>query len=244
MKQFFPTGALCAAVFVLVPFSSHAALYDRGGGLIYDDVLDVTWLQDADYARTQYNNSGGLSGDADGKMTWAAANSWVSGLSYFDSVRGVSYDDWRLPIMSPVNGVAFDLNNSFDGSTDNGYNITSPASELSYMYHVNLGGVSLFDTAGNLQYDAAGIADPSPFSGISGGVWSQTEVPTDTTTAFVLGMGNGHQNWFAKDTEHYTWAVRDGDVAAVPVPAALWLFSSGLLVFGARVKTSGCHAAR
>lgn len=26
---------------------SDAALIDRGGGLIYDDVLDITWLQDA-----------------------------------------------------------------------------------------------------------------------------------------------------------------------------------------------------
>lgn len=30
--------------------SSRAALYDRGGGLICDDVLDVTWLQRADVA--------------------------------------------------------------------------------------------------------------------------------------------------------------------------------------------------
>ena len=31
---------------------SQAALYDRGNGLIYDDVLDITWLQDANYAKT------------------------------------------------------------------------------------------------------------------------------------------------------------------------------------------------
>ena len=30
----------------------HAALWDRGGGLIYDDVFDITWLQDANYAKT------------------------------------------------------------------------------------------------------------------------------------------------------------------------------------------------
>jgi len=28
----------------------YAELYDRGNGLIYDDVLNVTWLQDANYA--------------------------------------------------------------------------------------------------------------------------------------------------------------------------------------------------
>ena len=33
-----------------VSLSVNAALYDRGNGLIYDDVLDITWLQDANYA--------------------------------------------------------------------------------------------------------------------------------------------------------------------------------------------------
>ena len=32
--------------------ASQAALIDRGGGLIYDDVKNVTWLQDTQYART------------------------------------------------------------------------------------------------------------------------------------------------------------------------------------------------
>jgi chemotaxis response regulator CheB len=27
--------------------TSQAALFDRGGGLIYDDINNVTWLQDA-----------------------------------------------------------------------------------------------------------------------------------------------------------------------------------------------------
>ena len=36
----------------VLPFTANAALYDRGNGLIYDDVLDITWLQDANYAKT------------------------------------------------------------------------------------------------------------------------------------------------------------------------------------------------
>jgi len=43
---------------------SQASLYDRGEGLIYDDVLDVTWLKDANYAKTSGH-------DADGRMTWS-----------------------------------------------------------------------------------------------------------------------------------------------------------------------------
>ena len=34
--------------------SSQASLIDRGNGLLYDNVLDITWLQDANYARTSH----------------------------------------------------------------------------------------------------------------------------------------------------------------------------------------------
>ena len=32
--------------------NAHAVLIDRGGGLIYDTILDVTWMQDANYINT------------------------------------------------------------------------------------------------------------------------------------------------------------------------------------------------
>ena len=58
---------------LLLSFNATAALYDRGNGLIYDDVLDITWLQDANYAQTSgYDN--------DGKMSWADA---VHGLQIY-----------------------------------------------------------------------------------------------------------------------------------------------------------------
>lgn len=65
----------------------NAALWDRGGGLIYDDVLKVTWLQDAGYAYAASSDPDGL-----GRMTWSQASAWVDQLNYGD------YEDWRLPI--------------------------------------------------------------------------------------------------------------------------------------------------
>jgi hypothetical protein len=64
--------------------SSHAILLDRGGGMIYSTDMNVTWLQDAKYARTSGY-------DADGKMNWVDAMQWAQNLSYG------GYDDWRLP---------------------------------------------------------------------------------------------------------------------------------------------------
>ena len=56
--------------------SANATLWDRGGGLIYDDVLKITWLQDADNASTSgYGNGTGY-------MTWYGAKKWAAKLKY------------------------------------------------------------------------------------------------------------------------------------------------------------------
>ena len=57
---------LIAAATLASSGAAQAALNDRGGGLLYDDVLNVTWLQDANYAKTSGY-------DADGRMNWTAA---------------------------------------------------------------------------------------------------------------------------------------------------------------------------
>jgi len=191
-----------------------AELHDRGGGLIYDDVLDVTWLQDAAWHAT----SNAPNVDANGKMLWQDAMNWAASLVYHDSERNVDWDDWRLAQALPVNGTAYDLTDKPDGTTDNGWNITSPASELSYMYHVNLGNLSLLDTKGDLQ-PGFGLNNTGPFTGlVSSAYWTNNDWPNpvEPNEAFVVGMGNGHQNSFEKDTVLSVWAVRDGDVEIPP----------------------------
>ncbi|MBK8536437.1 MAG: hypothetical protein IPL59_15695 [Candidatus Competibacteraceae bacterium] len=130
--------------------AADATLSNRGGGLIYDDVLNITWLQDANYAKTQYDSSSGALGDADGLMNWDTANTWAANLSYYDSVRGVTYDDWRLPTVKPINGVNFVyFVNASSGNDDLGYNQSAPGtlyagstgSELAYMHCQNLEGM-------------------------------------------------------------------------------------------------------
>ena len=70
-------------VFLLAP-GANAALIDRGGGFIYDDVLDITWTQNA---------------NINGQTTWFAQMSWADSLSIYDPVRDVTYENWRLPSM-------------------------------------------------------------------------------------------------------------------------------------------------
>lgn len=76
---------LCIGIFSLGLLSTaNANLEARAGGMVYDDVLDITWLADANYAATSGY-------DQDGRMNFSAANTWAAGLSYG------GYDDWRLP---------------------------------------------------------------------------------------------------------------------------------------------------
>ena len=68
------TGVFVAALWVPVP-QAQAGLVDRGSGMLYDTVLNITWLQDANYAKTSNY-------DADGRMTWTQANTWANNLNY------------------------------------------------------------------------------------------------------------------------------------------------------------------
>lgn len=206
----------------ITPFLAQASLHDRGNGLIYDDVLNVTWLQDANYAKTSGY-------DADGQMTWNDAQTWVSGLTYG------GYSDWRLSDVNPVNTVL-----SYDGTSDVGYNITSVNSELAYMFYVNLGNSALYDTAGNptggCSTPATCLTNTGLFNNLQSFVyWSGVELASDAAKAWSFNNQEGLQNFDSKGAQFFAWAVRSGDITPVPVPAAIWLFVSGFVgLFGFR----------
>jgi hypothetical protein len=219
---------------------SQASLVDRGNGLLYDDVLNLTWLQDANYAKTSGYSS-------TGKMDWISANNWAANLNY----QGLT--GWRLASNTPINGISFNINsgyNDYNGVADNSYNITSQHSELAYMYYVNLNLKGHYDTVGNYQSDF-GIYGNGTYDGVNKatGTWDipyQNNVgpvmnlqsyaywsgsgygPIDPLYAWYFYTYDGLQIYRNTYNSFYAWAVHPGDVAAVPVPGAIWLFASGL----------------
>lgn len=153
---------------------AQAGLIDRGNGLIYDTVLDITWLQDANWAATssyattnEVDNGPGATDNilADGRMGWDAAVAWADQLVY------QGYDNWRLPTLGPI-GAVFDYGFSTNATTDRGYADSAgwvdgsgvPVSEMGHMYYVNLANLGYCPPDG-------GDGDPSTCDGSPQAGW-------------------------------------------------------------------------
>ena len=193
----------------------------------YDTVLDITWAADA---------------NTNGAGTWDNQVAWVSGLT----IGGLS--GWRLPTLSPIDGNTFDPNPSNNATTDRGYAPTTtdgtdggwrdgsgtPVSEMGHMFFVNLGNLGFCTPddarpSGCTEQAGYGLSNTGPFSNLQNGVyWSGTAF--GSSSAWEFGFDHGIQQMLGKGSQSFAWAVRNGDVpAVVPVPAAVWLFGSGLI---------------
>jgi hypothetical protein len=157
-------------------------------------------------------------------MNWQDANAWAAQLN----IGGVS--GWRLPGVVDTSTVG--CNFTTDG-TDCGYNVDTATGEMANLYYNVLGNLGGFDTNGNEQPDE-GLKNTGPFSNIqSSYYWTGANYENDLTgnSAWDFWMSDGLKNLTTKNTNLYAWAVQSGDVgtSAVPLPAAVWLFGSGLL---------------
>ncbi|MDO9310517.1 MAG: PEP-CTERM sorting domain-containing protein [Nitrosomonas sp.] len=186
----------------------QAALIDRGGGLIYDDVLNITWLADANYAQTSGY-------DSDGRMNWSTANTWAANLSYG------GYDDWRLPSAL-----------SQDGSRGICFGYCTN-SEMGHMFYNNLGAIA--DSSVLAGTDTANLA---LFTNLQSYLyWFGTVDALDPAGyAFLFFTLDGYQDYLIQDFELYAWAVRPGDVAAIPEPETYAMLLAGLGLLGVAAK--------
>ena len=212
---------------------AQASLVARTGGMVYDIVNNITWAADANLFQTQaasnanlvteiiaanggviHNTPNSYDGDtgiynltsADfntgtGAMTWFGAQAWANNLT----LGGVT--GWSLPT-TPVEAY--------------GTNITN--SQMGDLFYNQLGGAASTDiaTTHNANYNL--------FTSVQSDVyWSGSEYAPDPDYAWLFVTEYGDQQYYGKDGQLYAWAVRPGDVAAVPVPGAFWLFGSAMV---------------
>ena len=225
---------VAAAAIVALTGAAHAALVDRGGGMIYDTTRNITWLANMNYAFTSgyaATNVGGAGSNrifADGRMGWNAAVAWAGQLVYG------GFDDWRLPTLNPADTTCGDSFNPGGSFPVQYYGFGCTGGELSGLFVTDLGNKpdeSVLNQVGDTDEQIANLA---LFSNVqSNYYWSGTEYAPNLGGAWSFRTRDGSQRYDGKDFPSYAVAVRPGDVAAsVPEPQTLAL---ALLALGATV---------
>lgn len=218
-------------VLLLVCGSADAALLSRfSGQAYYDDVLDITWLTNANLADTNDFGVAGIA--ANGMMDWSTAQSWIGAMN---TANYLGTNTWRLPTVIDTGTPGCD--GTFTG-TDCGYNVDLSTGEMAHMFYSTLGNVGYYNTSGS-ETGCSGtwpycLTNDGPFSNLQPDFyWSGTSYAPYSSDAWYFDFGWGDQASNDKADGFYAWAVRSGDIALVPVPGAVWLFGGALTLLGA-----------
>lgn len=108
---------------------------------------------------------------------------------------------------------------------------------MAHLFYSTLGNTGYYNTSGSPTGCSGSspycLTNDGPFSNLQPNVyWSGTTYAPLSILAWLFAFDNGGQSNVSKSNNFYAWAVRPGDIAPVPVPAAVWLLGSALGVMG------------
>lgn len=233
--------ALCAA-----PLVSEAALQSRGPDMVYDDATNLTWVTNTHLGFGSAFDDG--FSPTDGRMSYAAAQAWVSQLELGVSDNGPVIGDWGLPSAGALA-------------------ILSGHSELFNLLYGTLANTpgALLTNTGPFGSIPGSLANPSGFFWLDSYCealckqhYASISINDSVLTveghllggkSFDLALAILPSEGFegpavsqpgSQAMYGYAWAVRTGDVATVPIPSPAILFALGGLTILpiARLRTS------
>jgi PEP-CTERM motif len=193
---------------------AHAAAVSGQG------TLNLIWLADVGAFKDSW-----VAGSETVNGTWYDAKLWA------DELVVGAYSDWRLPTMVDVGGNGCTTWSTAGApGTDCGYNVDTNLSELAHMFYNTLGNKGLYAPGTGLgNQPGYGLSNTGPFSNLQpGDYWSGVVYSPDVTVAWYFGTSDGIQTALPKFKIMNAWAVRSGDVIAVPEPATYALSLLGL----------------
>lgn len=207
----------------------------NGVDLIYSSVSDLTWSKDANLLSSMmqsqgysligaiinasptitYNTVYGISQKSTYNLQYSDFDffdrtaSWFGAMAFTNYLNSINYggsNQWRLPNAG---------NNPIQG-----YNQTD--NEFGQLFYTELSGVAYNN-----------IPDTNYFNNEqTKAYWSGTETGAYAPDrVWLLSTYDGYRGYLNRYYKHNVWAVTPGQVAAVPVPGAVWLMSSGLFGF-------------
>ena len=151
-------------------------------------------------------------------MNWFEAEAFILAMNTDGGTGYLGVNSWRLTTASGCDG-----NGCGDAPVDT-------LDELGYHYYQNFDAVAGLGTGG--MNGGANTANLALFSNIQPAwYWTGTDKElTDPTRAWDFSANIGRQSYGLKlSNDLYVWAVAPGMVGnAIPVPASVWLFGSGL----------------
>lgn len=222
--------------------NSQATLTDLGGGIISDDVQNISWMQDANLFKTLCDApdpiatgfvpvdaaSAAAICTANGEMTWNDAELWIARLN---AQNYLGFSDWRQPsTVQPDATCEGQIIGQMDPGgaplPDQGFSYNCRGSELGHLFNAlppaglgnpNDRGVGTIPSGGTTGTGCFPNCFTMPGSFVntqSFAYWSGTSFAPDPSLAWGFGTNNGRQFADPKDHNHFVWPVRSGNAGS------------------------------